>query len=152
MDNENETIPENEQEQEIVVDEVETTELSDADKLAKAQAEANKWRRIAQKKDKPQITNPDLSDELKLIARGLSDEEIEQAKVVAKGKGVSLTEAIKDPLFTTFQERIKEEKRKEDAKLGATRGSGESSDESLVKPDMTREEHMKVFKKVHGLK
>lgn len=99
----------------------------------------------------PQINNnPQLSDELKLIARGLSDEEIEQAKVVAKGKGIALTEAIKDPLFTVFQSDLKEKERKEKAKLGASKGSGESQDTTIIKPDMTREEHQEAFKKVMG--
>lgn len=95
-------------------------------------------------------SNPQLSDELKLIARGLSDEEIEQAKVVARGRDVSLSEAIKDPLFLTFQSDLKEKKRKEDAKLGASKGSGESQEESDIKPDMSRDEHIKAFKKVMG--
>lgn len=159
MDNENEIIPENEQEtqnDEVVTQEENTTDgLSVEAELAKAQAEANKWRRIAQKNQKtdskPRITNPDLSDELKLIARGLSDEEIDKAKVIAKGNGTSLSEALKDPMFTAYQEKLKEDRRREDAKLGGTRGSGESQDESLIKPDMTREEHMAAFKQVHGI-
>lgn len=102
-------------------------------------------------KAQPHISNdPQLSDELKLIARGLSDEEIEQAKIVAKGKGILLTEAIKEPLFLTFQNDLKEKERKEKAKLGASKGSGESQDDSLIKSDMTREEHEKAFKKVMG--
>ncbi len=159
MDNENEIIPENEQEtqnDEVVTQEENTTDgLSAEDQLAKAQAEANKWRRIAQKNQKPdskpRINSPDLSDELKLIARGLSDEEIEKAKVIAKGNGTSLQEALKDPMFTAYQEKIREDKRREDAKLGGTRGSGESQDDSLIKADMTREEHQEAFKKVHGI-
>jgi len=99
----------------------------------------------------PSINNdPQLLEELKLIARGLSDEEIEQAKVVAKGKGIALTEAVKEPLFLTYQSDLKEKKRKEDAKLGASKGSGESQDQSEIKSEMTREEHMKAFKKVMG--
>src|SRR3990167_7292275 len=42
-------------------------------------------------KANPPVTNdPQLSDELKLIARGLSDEEIDKAKVIAKGTGIAL--------------------------------------------------------------
>src|SRR3990167_9703225 len=44
----------------------------------------------ALKANPPVNNDPQLSDELKLIARGLSDEEIEQAKVIAKGKGIVL--------------------------------------------------------------
>lgn len=99
----------------------------------------------------PQITtDPQLSEELKLIARGLSDEEIEKAKVIAKGLGSTLAEAIKDPMFLVYQSDLKEKERKEKAKLGASKGSGESQEETLIKPDMTREEHQEAFKKVMG--
>ena len=106
-------------------------------------------------KAKPQVNknnDPQLSDELKLIARGLSDEEIDKAKIIAKGNGTTLQEAIKDPLFTIFQKDYKEKQQREDAKLGASKGSGESQDETEIKKDMTREEHQKVFAKVMGKK
>lgn len=104
-------------------------------------------------KMKPQnITNQDpmLTEELRLIARGLSDEEIDQAKVIAKGKGIALQNAIKDPLFVAFQNDLKEREKKENAKLGASKGSSESPDDSLIKPGMSRNEHMEVFKKIMG--
>ena len=104
----------------------------------------------ALKANPPIKSDPQLSDELKLIARGLSDEEIEQAKVIAKGTGKALTEAIKDPLFIIYQDNLKEIQRKEKAKLGASKGSGESEDSTLIKPEMTREEHQEAFKKVMG--
>lgn len=104
----------------------------------------------ALKANSPLKQDSQLSDELKLIARGLSDEEIEQAKVVAKGKGIALTEAIKDPLFTVFQSNLKENERKEKARLGASKGSGESQDSTLIKQDMSREEHQEAFKKLMG--
>lgn len=97
--------------------------------------------------------NPQLSDELKLIARGLSDEAIEQAKVIAKGKGIALTEAIKDPLFEIYQKDEVEKKKKEKAKLGASRGSGETEQEVTgLQSGSTREEHEKAFKKKAGIK
>ena len=103
-------------------------------------------------KANPPVTNdPQLSDELKLIARGLSDEEIDKAKVIAKGAGIALQEAIKDPLFLSYQATLKEQARKEKAKLGASKGSGESQDDTLIRAEMTREEHERAFKKVMGL-
>jgi len=103
-------------------------------------------------KANPPVTNdPQLSEELKLIARGLSDEEIEKAKVIAKGADITLQEAIKDPLFLSYQATLKEKEKKEKAKLGASKGSGESEDDTLIKPDMSREEHEKAFKKVMGI-
>ena len=105
----------------------------------------------ALKANPPIKSDPQLSEELKLIARGLSDEEIDKAKVIAKGAGITLQEAIKDPLFLVYQADLKEKERKEKAKLGASKGSGESQDESLIKQDMPRDEHQKVFNKVMGI-
>lgn len=130
--------------------------LEDAEKaksqiLARAKKAEEELKKLKESEAKSHISSdPQLSEELKLIARGLSDEEIEQAKVIAKGKGIPLTEAIKDSLFTIFQSDLKEKKKKEDAKLGASKGSGESEDKTLIKPDMTREEHQEAFKKVMG--
>jgi hypothetical protein len=97
--------------------------------------------------------DPQLSDELKLIARGLSDEAIEQAKVIAKGKGLTLTEAIKDPLFEIYQKDLAEKERREKAKLGASKGSSESQEEITgFQAGATREEHEKAYKKLVGKK
>lgn len=134
---------------EYVEQEDETEKLREQNKrlyerTKKAEAEA----KALKAQSTTHINNdPQLSEELKLIARGLSDEEIEQAKVVARGRGIALTEAIKDPLFIVYQSDLKEQKRKEDAKLGASKGSGESQDTTVFKPNMTREEHMEAWKK-----
>jgi len=111
---------------------------------------AEKAEKEAKNPPKPQEKTNDsqLSDELKLIAKGLSDEAIEKAKVIAKGKDISLTEAVKDPDFIVIQKDLDEKEKKEKAKLGASKGSGESEEEADVKSGMTREEHEKVFKKV----
>jgi len=88
----------------------------------------------------------ELAEELKLIAKGLSDEEIEQAKIIAKGTGTTLNEALKTPLFTSFQNDLKEKQRKEKAKLGASRGSGQTETDKGFRSGMTREEHMALWK------
>jgi len=141
--------------------EEDTQDLSaelEKERIAKAQILARAKKAEQELKDlkaKPQVNNnndPQLSDELKLIARGLSDEEIEQAKVIAKGKNISLPEATKDPLFTIFQKDLKDKERKEKAKLGASKGSGETEEKSEIKSGMTREEHQEVFKKIAGKK
>jgi len=92
-----------------------------------------------------------LTNELKLIARGYSDEAIEKAKVIAKGNGTNLLEALKDDMFIAYQTKLKEDQKKEDARLGASTGSGESQETSEIRPDMTREEHEKAFKKFMGI-
>lgn len=112
----------------------------------KAEAELKKL-----KEAKEISESPELSDELRLIARGLSDEEIDKAKVIAKGNDISLQEALKDDMFKAYQAKMALDKKKEEAKLGASKGSGESPDKTLVKPDMSRDDHEKVFKKVMGI-
>lgn len=94
----------------------------------------------------PQTINNQFPEELKLIAKGLSDEDIEQAKVIAKGKGISLQDAIKDPLFEAHQKVEREKARREEARLGASKGSGQSEKETF-RPGMTDEEHKELWKK-----
>lgn len=166
MEQENEFNPEIEQEEQIdTVEEVEVTEDTEDDstevELAKAQAEAAKWRRIAQKNNKPENKTPandskpqninntpvDISEELRLIAKGLSDEEITKLKVIAKGNDSTLSEALKDDMFIAFQSNIKEQERKEKAKLGASKGSGGGETKNGFRPGLTREEHMALWEK-----
>jgi len=123
---------------------------SDLTARAKKAEEELKTLKAKPQDNKP--NDPQLSEELKLIARGLSDEAIEQAKVIAKGKDIPLTEAIKDPLFAVLIKDLEEKEKKEKAKLGASKGSGESKEESEIKSGMTREEHEKAFKKALGKK
>jgi hypothetical protein len=144
---------ENSQEETVVIEEEVVPKKQYTQVFARAKkAEADlKAFRDAQAQSQNINNDPQLSEELKLIARGLSDKEIDKAKIVAKGLGISLPEAIKDPLFLSYQNTLKEEKRKEKAKLGASKGSGESQESTLVRPGMSEEEHQEAFKKVLGL-
>lgn len=85
-------------------------------------------------------------DELKLIAKGISDEVIEKAKIVSKGSGISLLEAINDPLVVAYDKQLKEVERKEKASLGASKGSNTYRPEKKFRPGMTEEEHLKAWK------
>lgn len=121
-------------------------------KVAEAKARELKARvKELEAKQSVQTNSPaTVPEELKLIARGLSDEEIDQAKVISKGKGVTLSEALKDPLFVAFQEKRVEERKKEDAKLGASKGSNQTKEETTFRPGMTAEEHKKAWKESLG--
>jgi len=132
------------------------TQLAEA---LKAKAELTARAKDAEQKLKdfkaqPQVkqtNDPQITDELKLIARGLSDEAIVKAKLVAKGKEIPLLEAIKDPDFLVIKANLDENERKEKAKLGASKGSGESEEEiSGLESGATRDEHQKAFKKLMG--
>jgi len=148
-----EPIEPKESEEVTVAPEVEELRKAKAQLTARAKKAEEELKKL---KAEPQVNStndPHLSDELKLIARGLSDEEIEQAKIIAKGTEKSLLEAIKNPLFLTFQTDLKEKERKEKAKLGASQGSGESEEEVPgLQSGSTREEHQKAFKKLVGKK
>ncbi len=140
-----EVVETNEVEVETPVEETEDLEkLKESNKrlferTKKAEAELKELK----KKPIPQTnTSPTDADELRLIAKGLSDEEIEQAKVISKGNEVSLIEAIKNPLFVAFQKDLKEQQRKEKAKLSASRGSSEQTQKSLS--ELSRDEHQKL--------
>lgn len=92
-------------------------------------------------------------DELRAIAAGYSEEEIAKAKVIAKGGDMTLPEALKDPLFLTFQKDFKERERKRKAKLGASRGSDANREEAPVSSGMSRDQHKEAWDKtVKGTK
>jgi len=168
MEPENESVREDVLEQEEEETSEETTETENVEEKPQEEEETisipkAKFKTMQRKamaydadKNKPvpketNITNDSqLPEELKLIARGLSDEEIDKAKIIAKGNGTSLQEALKDDMFIAYQASMAAKKKREDARLGASKGSGESRDTSEIKPDMTREEHLKAFKKIMG--
>lgn len=87
-------------------------------------------------------------EELRLIAKGYSDEDIDKLKVIARGQDISLTEALKDEMFLSFQEKKEEAKKKEKAKLGASKGSAQGDGrQETFKSGMTDEEHKAMFEK-----
>ena len=100
--------------------------------------------------EEPKTPPAEEREELRLIARGLSDDELDEARAIAKGKGISLVEAIKTPIFKLYQANLQEEKRKEDAKLGASHGSGQALTEKPVTSGMTRDEHKAAFDEARG--
>lgn len=140
-------VEETEEEEEIALTEDEVT-ISKA-KFSAMQRKAIAYDASKKQTQKPQENinnNPSIqADELKLIARGLSDEEIEQAKVIAKGKDIPLLESIKDPLFISYQTDFKEKERKEKAKLGSSKGSGSVQADKGFHSGMTRDEHYKLW-------
>lgn len=140
--------------EEVVEEEVEETQAEEEVTISKAKFSAMQRKAIAydaSKKQSPQkpkedITNNNVSaDELKLIARGLSDELIEEAKVIAKGKGISLIEATQTDSFKVIQDYHIAEDKKSKAKLGASKGSGISKAELGFTSGLSKEEHFKKW-------
>lgn len=144
----------------VIQEEPSTEEAVDSDEVEKLRQAKSQLTARAKKaeeelkklKESPPPLNSNLqADELKLIARGLSDEEIEQAKIIAKGKDIPLTEAVKDTLFLSYQKDLKDTEKREKAKLGASKGSGESAEEVTgLESGSSREAHRKAFDKLVG--
>lgn len=79
-------------------------------------------------------------EEAILIAKGLDESALDNLKVIAKGKGISLLEAQKDPMFEAFNAKLEEANKQKKAQLGASKGSGLQRPEKSV-AEMTPEEH-----------
>lgn len=96
---------------------------------------------------KKSIKKDDVADpeELRLIAKGMSDIEIDKLKVLSKGLGITLNEAMKEEMFIAFQGKIKADKEKEDARIGASRGSGQAQEKQTFKPGMSDADHKKAW-------
>ena len=85
-----------------------------------------------------------------LIANGVDEEAIAQLHAISKGKGISLIEAKADPLFEAYEKQKREEKRRADAKLGASDGSGKTPKGKPIS-EMTKEEHEAYWREKNGL-
>lgn len=141
-----------EQEETTNDSEVEETPEEETITVSKEKFKAMQKKAIAfdaNKKAPPKNINNTLSrEEAILIAKGRSEDELDLLHTIAKGKGVSLLDAEKNPLFLAYEEKQSEEKKKEQARLGASKGSGYSeAKDDFNKPGLTNEEHKELWKK-----
>lgn len=97
----------------------------------------------------PALNSELIAKEVRLLA-ALTDEEIAEAKVISKGRDISLEEALKTKIFKAFQKELKDEERKEKAKLGASKGSGQEEETAEFHPGMSEKEHKEAWKKAVG--
>jgi hypothetical protein len=156
MQNDEETIVVQDEEQVDTVEVVEEDEASDSieteeDALAKAQAEAAKYRRLFEKtqKAKPVQTQTQATplnvEETVLLATGMEESLLETLKKVAAVNGTTLIKAQNDPIFVAVKEKFVREKKSSNACLGASRGSGQAKvRKDVSSPGLSREEHMKL--------
>ena len=131
----------------------ETQEESTEAKLAKAEAEAAKYRRLFEKSQKPapaKATEPQATpqlnvEEVVLLANGMDEELLTRLKKVAQVNNTSLIKAQNDPIFIAVKEQFEKDKKKEDASLPAARGSGAvKAKKDTTTPGLSRDEHMKL--------
>ena len=140
--------------------EVETTE--EAVDTTDYKAEALKWKAIAERKAKKLEEKPaqapvrqetgTLSEDDILVITTLQDKElIERARKIARLEGITLAEAVNNPMFTYAKQAYEEEQRKEKASMEASRGSGSRGQKkTLATAGLSKEEHKELWKKRVG--
>lgn len=142
-------------------EEEQETESSQEDTVTLSKSEFTKLKRQAiayksQKENQPaplkeKTGGSDINrDELYLVAKGYDDDALEQLRIIARGSGTTLRDAINNPLFKTYETNQKNEERKSKAKLNASNGSSYSQGGPAIKPNMTVDEHKAIWEKMSG--
>ena len=139
-------------------DEVDETEGSEEEtqKEPDWKAEALKWRAIANRNKKKveapveTTTSSSISrEEVVLIAKGYSEEDVEQLNIIAKGSNISTKEAMEHPLFKTYIEKKDADKRAKKAQLGASKGSTFHKPKTLA--GLNEKDHKQAWREKMGL-
>lgn len=129
------------------------------------EAEAKKWKAIAERKarkaeqakaDKPQARpksdQGSLTEDDILVITTLQDKElIERARKIARLEGISLAEAVNNPMFQYAKSAYEEEQKQEKASMEASRGSGSRGQKkTLTSSGLSKEEHKELWKQRLG--
>ena len=89
---------------------------------------------------------PLTRDETILIAKGFDDAALQEAKDIARGKDIPLSEAIETEAFQAWKEKKDAEQADQAAQLGASTGSAPHVEETF-KSGMTEDEHKAMWAK-----
>ena len=89
-------------------------------------------------------------DEAILFAKGFDEAEVEHAQKVATLQGVKLTDAVKDPLFTTWKSNKEAEAKRVQAQLGTSKGARTTVKKTLDTPGLSDEDHKAMFQELIG--
>lgn len=127
----------------------EKTAREAAEKKAKElEAQKDHWKKKAERVPlvKEDSTNQDsLKEELILIAKGVNEDVIEQASLVAKAKGISIKDALNDPMVKAYSKSIEDQIKKDKAQLSPSAGTSYANDS--FKPEQPRDEHKEAWAK-----
>ncbi len=118
-------------------------------KLAEAQAEAAKYRRLFEKAQKPsiavkvpQVTPQPNVEETVLLANGMSEELLNELKVLAQVRKTTLIKAQNDPIFVAMKEKFEKDQKTKEASVGASRGAGGTKvQKNFNTPGLSRDDH-----------
>ncbi len=122
----------------------------------KAEAELKELRKSDKPVEAPQTTNnnpltPDDIDARVLRLQGMPDDVVEALKKVAKINGTTLMEAQTDKVFMTMKAQMEADKTAEQAKLGASKGSGTSrKTKTFNSSGLSDAEHKEMWRQEQG--
>jgi len=116
----------------------------------RAEEEVRKFKSSNETKAQPNLNNVLSREEAVLIARGYDDESLNQIQVIAKGKGISMLDAEKDPLFISYKEKMESEAKAEKAKLGVSKGSGQKEKKAGFANFEKIEDHKKLWEEANN--
>ena len=166
MDTENEYAQDEVVEQEEVTTTEEATDESNEETVTLSKSEFNKLRRqaIAYKanKEAPKQevkevqTTTNISEEtieVKILkSKGISDEDVNELKALAKLRGKSLLEVeANDPLWKSMLNERETELKKKQATLGASRGSTTARPQkTTATPGLSGEDHKNLWKELNN--
>lgn len=102
----------------------------------------SQYKKLKDKKPEQEDKSGDVPtrEEVFLVSKGYSEEDLNQMNVIAKGKGISLKETEEDPLFKAYKSNVEQEDKSQKAQVGASTGS------KMENTGNTKEDH----KKKHG--
>ncbi len=91
--------------------------------------------------------------EVKILqTQKVSEDEIAYLKKIAAINGTSLIEAMEDPIYTGFKDKKEADKKSENARLGASRGSSSVRKEKTTNTvGLTKQEHKDLWRQQNGL-
>jgi hypothetical protein len=102
-------------------------------------------------KSDPSLSEEQVEEKI-LRAQGLDDDAIDEARYIAGRKKISLIAATQDERFIKYKKEAEDEKKKEEAALGASKGAGRKKSEPDFKdPNLTAEQHREMAAK-RGIK
>lgn len=145
--------------------EVDTDETAEAEPSTDWEAEAKKWKAIAERTKRkatkegkrsdlhtPDAPTAESVDERILRREGFDEELMKELKRVARFNEQDLLTASTDPMFVSIKERITKERQDKEAALGASKGSGAGKPrKDFTTPGLTTEDHKALWKKKMGL-